>query len=156
MTITAGDTVTIEYTGRFDDGQIFDTSREPVAAEVGLDEAQPDREYEALTFEVGAGEVIAGLDDGILGCEVGDTPTFVIPPEEAYGEHDDELLQAYDAEQFIGMLDGQVPAEGDRVETERGDVGRITHVDDDVIRLDFNHALAGETLEFDVEVVAVE
>ncbi len=156
MTIATGDTVTIEYTGQFEDGHVFDTSRASVAEEAGLDDAQPNREYEPLTFEVGAGEIIAGLEEGLVGCEVGDTPTFVIPPEEAYGEHDDELLQAYDAEQFIEMLDGQVPDEGDRVETERGDVGRIVHVDDEVVRIDFNHALAGETLEFNVEVVAVE
>jgi len=53
MSITTGDAVTLEYTGRLDDGTVFDTSRRSVAEETGLAEAQPDREYAPLTVEVG-------------------------------------------------------------------------------------------------------
>ncbi len=157
MAITNGSTVTIEYIGRREDGQVFDTSRASVAREAGfLENGRAEEEYEPLTFEIGGGRIIEGLEDGLLGYEVGDTPTIVIPPEEAYGEHNQELVQAYDAEEFTAMLDGQMPAEGDRVETADGEVGRITSVDDEVVRIDFNHALAGEPLKFEVEVLDIE
>jgi len=74
MAIETGDTVSIEYVGRLDDGSVFDTSRESVAEAEDL-EHHPDREYDPLTVEIGAGEIIEGLEDGLLGLEVGDEET---------------------------------------------------------------------------------
>lgn len=63
MSITTGNSVTLEYTGRLDDGTVFDSSPESVAEEAGLGEAQPDREYTPLTVDVGAGQVIEGMEE---------------------------------------------------------------------------------------------
>jgi FKBP-type peptidyl-prolyl cis-trans isomerase 2 len=155
VTIANGDAVTIEYTGRTEAGTVFDTSRASVAAETGIDEAQPDREYSPLTLEVGSGAVIEGLDEALVGLEAGDTPTVTIPPEKGYGEHEESRVREHDADDFVDMIGGQTPEEGSHIETESGDVAEITHVGSDVVRLDFNHSLAGATLEFDVEVVDV-
>jgi len=153
MTIATGDSVTLEYTGRLDDGTVFDTSREQVAAETGLAEAQPDREYTPLTVEVGASQVIEGMDEGLIGLEVGETATLSIPPEKAYGEPNEEHIQEFEPGELQQMLGGQLPEEGDKLEAQGGQVGDVVHVDDEVVRVDFNPELAGETLEFEVEIL---
>lgn len=155
MTIATGDSVSIEYTGRLADGTVFDTSREAVATETDLADVQPDREYAPLTFEVGAGDVIEGLDTALVGMVAGDETTIEIPPEQAYGEPADDRVQEYETAELTELL-GQMPEEGMYVQTQGGGLGEIVHADDDTVRIDFNHELAGETLTFDVEIVAVD
>ena len=154
MTITTGDDVTFEYTGRLDDGTVFDSSRESVAEDAGLVEAQPDREYAPLTVEVGSGQVIEGMEEGLLGMDAGETETIEIPPEKAYGEWTEEHVQEFDTDELSEML-GQTPEEGAFLEAQNGQHGEIIHVDDETVRVDFNPDLAGETLEFEIEVVDV-
>ncbi len=155
MPIENGDTVTFEYIGRFDDGSVFDTSRETVATEEGLDESQPDRSYEPLTVEIGNGRIIDGLDEALRGLSEGDQTTAVIQPEEAYGEWSDEHVQGYDEADFRNMVGGELPEVGTRLRTQDGSVARITDIDAGTVTVDFNHELAGETLEFEVEIVEV-
>ncbi|MEF8779489.1 MAG: peptidylprolyl isomerase [Haloferacaceae archaeon] len=155
MTITTGDSVTIEYIGRLDDGTVFDTSREDVAEEAGIAEAQPDREYEPLTVEVGAEQVIEGMEEGLVGLEAGETTTLSIPPEKAYGEWTEERVQEHDTAELRDMLGGQTPDEGAYLATQSGQKGKVTHVDEETVRVDFNPELAGETLEFEIEVLDV-
>jgi len=155
MSIATGDSVTLEYTGQLDDGTVFDTSREGVAAETGLAEAQPEREYAPLTVEVGAEEVIEGMDKGLVGLEAGETATLSIPPEEAYGEWTEEYVQEFETDELREMLGGQTPEEGAQLEAQNGQRGDVVHVDEDAVRVDFNPDLAGETLEFDVEILEV-
>jgi len=81
-----GDTVKVDYVGRLENGNVFDTSFEDVAVEDGL--YDPARRYEPLQFKVGAGQMIPGFDRGVLGMKVNETKNITIPPEEAYGEHD--------------------------------------------------------------------
>lgn len=157
MGIEPGDQATIEYTGRLTDESetVFDTSRERVAEESGLADAQPDREFEPLTVEPGAGQLIEGFEEGLMGLEEGDTETITVPPEKGYGEESDDRIMERDRTEFEQMLEGEVPEEGMMIQTEQQQVGEIVHVDEEVVRIDFNHELAGETLEFDVEIVAV-
>lgn len=154
MTITTGDDVTFEYTGRLDDGTVFDSSHESVAREAGLVEAQSDREYAPLTVEVGTGAVIEGMEAGLLGMETGETKTVEIPPEKAYGEWTDDNVQEFDTDELSEML-GQRPEEGAFLQAQNGQHGEIIHVDDETVRVDFNPDLAGETLEFEIEIVDV-
>jgi peptidylprolyl isomerase len=67
--VKQGDTVEVDYTGKFENGEVFDSSvdRDP------------------LMFRAGAGQVIPGFDKAVLGMKVGDSKTVTIPPEEAYG-----------------------------------------------------------------------
>lgn len=155
MAVTTGDAVVVEYTGRLDDGSVFDTSRKSVAQEADLVESQPEREYQPLTVEIGEGRIIDGLEEALVGLESGETETVTIPPEKAYGEWSPQRVKEYDRQEFSGMVDGKTPEEGDHLQTEDGGLAEITHVDDDTVKVDFNHSLAGETLEFDVEVVDV-
>ena len=147
--------MTLEYTGRLDDETVFDTSREAVAEETGLAEAQPDREYAPLTVEVGAEQVIEGMEEGLVGLEAGETATLTIPPEKGYGERSDERVQEFETEELREMLGGQTPEEGAYLEAQNGQHGEVVHSGEEVVRVDFNPRLAGETLTFDVEIVDV-
>jgi FKBP-type peptidyl-prolyl cis-trans isomerase 2 len=155
MAIKAGDSVTIEYTGRLEDGTVFDTSQESVAEETGLASEQPEREYEPLTVEIGEGRIIEGLEEALIGQESGASPTVAIPPEKAYGPWSEDQLQEYERAEFEEMVGGETPEEGAYLETQDGSLAEVTHVDELVVSDDFNHTLAGETLEFDVDIVDV-
>ena len=156
MGIETGDSVTIEYVGRFEDGSVFDTSRYAVAEEHGLVEAQETEEddYSPLSFTVGEGEVIEGLDEALVGMDEGEEDTVTIPPEKAYGDIDDEKIREYDPEAFEEMV-GSEPEVGLHVEAKNELHGDVTAVRDDAVEVDFNHELAGRTLVFDIEVIDV-
>jgi FKBP-type peptidyl-prolyl cis-trans isomerase 2 len=155
MPIARGDTVTIEYVGRLQDGSVFDTSRADIAESTDLDH-HPDRDHDPLTVEIGAGRIIEGLEDGLVGLEVGDETTIVVDPDDGYGDHTEDRVVSYDREEFTAMVDGHDIAEGLEVQTEQGLSGRVVELREDVVRVDFNHELAGERLEFAVEVLEVE
>jgi FKBP-type peptidyl-prolyl cis-trans isomerase 2 len=152
MAIEDGDSVTFDYVARTADGDVFDTSRESVAEETGLKDEQQKSSYEPLTVTVGTGELIEGLDDGIVGLEEGDTETFTIPPEQGYGEWTEEKTVEYSPGAFKGMLEGEDPEVGQHVKIQEGQHGTIIEASEEAVRIDFNHELAGETLEFEIEV----
>jgi FKBP-type peptidyl-prolyl cis-trans isomerase SlyD len=148
-TIENGDTISVNYVGKLEDGTIFDTSVKEAAIEVGIYNQM--REYKPLTFTVGAGQMIKGFDEGVVGMRVGEEKTFTIPPEEAYGEYNEELarelpIDAVDFTLEIGM----------RLVTDSGLTGTITEVSETNFVVDFNHELAGNTLIFLVRIVSVE
>ncbi|MFC7203021.1 peptidylprolyl isomerase [Haloferax namakaokahaiae] len=157
MPIEPGDRVAMEYVGRFEDGSVFNTSRYEVALEHGLADAQERDEsaYRPLSFVVGAQEIIDGLDEAVVGMTVGENATVTVPPEDGYGAFDAERVREYDPDVFESMV-GDEPEVGVHVHAENGLHGDVTAVTDDVVEVDFNHELAGKTLVFDIEIVAVE
>jgi peptidylprolyl isomerase len=133
-----GDHVRVHYTGRLEDGRVFDTSKEG----------------DPLEFTVGAGEVIPGFDEAVRGMQAGETKTVEIEPEDAYGERRDGLVTTVsrEAAQFpvepqVGMHFGLPLQDGSQIEVV------VTEVTDTHITIDGNHPLAGEKLIFDVELV---
>ena len=139
-TATNGDTVHVHYTGKLDDGTVFDSSegRDPLA------------------FTVGAGQVVPGFDDAVAGMQVGDSKTVRIGPSDAYGERRDDLVLDVPTEQLPEGLEPEVGMEL----ALRGQDGqtmpvRVAAVGSEAITLDANHPLAGRALTFDVELVAV-
>lgn len=157
MPIEPGDTVTVEYVGRFEDGHVFNTSRYDVAAEHGLVEAQgaASDDYTPLVFTVGTEAVIPGLDEALVGLSAGAETTVTIPPDKAYGEADPERIRQYDFESFEAMV-GQPPEVGLHVHAENGLHGDVTAIRDETVEVDFNHELAGKTLVLDIEVLDVQ
>jgi peptidylprolyl isomerase len=132
-TATPGDTVQVHYTGRLDDGEIFDSSqgREP------------------LTFSVGAGQVIPGFDSAVDGLPVGSSVTVRIEVEEAYGPRRDEMVLAVPADQAPqGLTTGDQVMLGDHP-------AMVVMANDEVVVVDANHPLAGEALTFDIELVSI-
>ena len=155
MTVTRDDKVHIDYTGRLDDGTVFDTSQRAVAEKSGLLAEDPNRTYAPLTVDLGDDSVIQGLQDELVGMEVGETKTVTIPPEDAYGEHSEDRMASYDRAGFEEMLGDTDLEIGVEVQTEQGLPGYVTEIGDDEVTVDFNHELAGETLEFEIEVLEI-
>jgi FKBP-type peptidyl-prolyl cis-trans isomerase 2 len=90
-TVKNGDTVSVDYTGSLENGEVFDTSLESVAREHNL--LSPSRKYEPLEFTVGTGSVIEGFEEAVLGMRVGESKTVKIPPEKGYGQVRSELIR---------------------------------------------------------------
>lgn len=147
--VEKGDSVSVHYVGKLEDGTVFDTSEKEVAMEAGTYNEM--RDYEPLKFTVGAGQMIKGFDEGVVGMKVGEEKTLKIPPEEAYGEYMEEYAREIprNAVDFI-------PEVGMQLATETGLRGTITNVSEENFVVDFNHSLAGKTLIFKVKVISVE
>lgn len=156
MTIQAGDRVRFEYTGRLLDGTVFDTSRESIAEESGLAEDFPDRDYDPLTVEVGSERLVEGLDEAMVGMTEGESKTVTVPPEKGYGEHRADNVAEFELDVFGDALQREDPEEGMHVQTQQGMIGEVLEIEDGIVTVDFNHELAGETIEFDIEIIEIE
>lgn len=136
----AGDKLSIHYTGRLENGTIFDKSegRGP------------------LEFTVGSGEIIPGLDEGVVGMEIGETREVTIPPEAAYGPHDGTQVQSVPREAIPDDIPTTV---GTQLNVQTRDGQQLTVTvsgeSEDHIELDANHPLAGKTLTFDVTLLEI-
>lgn len=121
-----GDTVSVDYVGRLEDGTVFDTSIKSEAEKAG--KSQPGRTYEPLSFTVWAQQMIAGFDKGVVGMEVGEEKTLTIVPKDAYGEKtttqslpiqyfQDTITQKVPLDSFKDTITQDVPLKllGDRV-----------------------------------------
>ena len=136
MQIGKNAVVTIDYKLTNDQGQVIDTS----------ENAQP------LAYIHGTGNIIPGLEEALEGKNSGDEVQVSIPPEKAYGEHDEELKQVVPRDRFEGV-DSLEPGMQFQAQTEGGTrIVTIASVEGDDVTVDANHPLAGETLHFEVAV----
>jgi FKBP-type peptidyl-prolyl cis-trans isomerase 2 len=139
-TVANGSKVKIHYTGTFENGEVFDSSRD----------AEP------LEFEVGTGQVIPGFDNAVVGMKVGETKKVRLPESEAYGPYNEEMVFDADPAQFE---DGLFPEVGQQFQTQLEDgtplLLTVKSVEDGKVVLDANHPMAGKTLNFDLEVVSI-
>lgn len=139
MSIKEGDFVKINYTGSVD-GNIFDTTYEEVAKEDGS--YIEEKTYKPITICVGGNHVIPGLDEDLVDKEIGQEYEITIAPEKAYGERDDNLVKSVNVKDFK-----EKPTVGMRV-TSEGRQGFVTNVIGSRAVVDFNHMLAGKTLQY--------
>ena len=136
-----GDNVSVHYVGTLNDGTKFDSSR---------DRGEP------ISFTVGAGQMISGFNDAVVDMNVGETKTITLEPDQAYGDLNPDAIQEFPKDQFPenfefisgGVVQGQYP-------DGSGFTATITEVKDSTATLDFNHPMAGKTLNFEIELVAV-
>lgn len=134
-TVAENTVASVHYTGTLPaSGEVFDTSegRDP------------------LTFLVGHKQMIPGFEEEMMGAKVGERRTFTLEPERAYGQRMEDAVQKIEREQFGDIT----PEVGMMLMSDIGPF-TVTAVDDQLVEVDFNHKLAGETLEFSVEVVEV-
>ena len=105
--VASGATITVDYIGRLNDKEVFDTSVKSVAEAAGT--YSPQRNYdEGLSFTVGAGQMIKGFDEAVVGMKVGETKTVHIPAEKAYGKRDENLILRVPLEQAGDTSGAQV------------------------------------------------
>ena len=136
MTKIENNTVaTVHYTGTLpENGETFDSSidRDP------------------LTFLVGHKQMIPGFERELMGKTVGDKVEFTLSAEEAYGEHNPDAIQEVGLEMF-----GEItPEVGMILNSDMGPFN-VTEVGEKTATVDFNHALAGKSLTFNIEVIEV-
>jgi FKBP-type peptidyl-prolyl cis-trans isomerase SlyD len=112
-------------------------------------------EGDALVYLHGQGNIIAGLEAALTGKVAGDTFNVSIAPQDAYGEFRDDMLQVVDRSMFEGVDDLEIGMQFHAEVNHGSGIVTIVAIDGDQITLDGNHALAGETLVFDVEVLDV-
>lgn len=149
--IQKGDNVTVDYIGRLNDSEVFDTSVESIAKVAGV--YSEGRNYEeGLTFDVGAGQMIAGFDEGVIGMKVGQTKTVTIPADQAYGQRREDMVMEFDLAELPGAENFQ---EGQEVYLNYGMSAIITKKTDKKITLDMNHKLAGKDLIFDITIKSI-
>src|SRR3989338_5720966 len=142
MTIKKGDKVKVEYVGKLEDGEIFDSS---------------ENHGKPLEFEVGAGQLIKGFDEAVVGMNKGDKKEIKIKSEEGYGEPKEDLIQKVprndlpkDKELNAGMMLSIQMPNGVQIPA------MITEVNDIEVTIDMNHPLAGKTLIFEIKIVEIE
>ncbi|MCP4581673.1 MAG: peptidylprolyl isomerase [candidate division Zixibacteria bacterium] len=134
------DKVKVHYTGKLEDGTVFDSSidREP------------------LEFTLGENQVIPGFDQGVIGMAIGDSKTLNIPPENAYGPTREDMIVEIKKEQIPKDIEATV---GSKLQIQQPDGQAIpvtiVGATDDTVTIDANHPLAGKTLVFEIELVEI-
>jgi len=142
-----GDFVRIDYTARtVEDGRLVDTTDPDVAADEGVD--QDPEDFSARTIVLGEGHIFASVEDDIRGKEVGDSGSVTVPAGEAFGEFDEEQVRTVSKEKI--PEDDRYPGAQVRIDGEEGFVETIIG---GRARVDFNHPLAGEDIEYEYELV---
>ena len=139
MNITGDQVVSIHYTLRDEAGAIIDRSAEG----------------DPLAYLHGHGNLIPGLERELTGKSAGDRLEVRIAPADGYGEYDRQLVQQVPRRSLKGIANVQV---GMRLQAQTPEGPRavtVTHLSGDMVTLDGNHPLAGQTLHFQVEVAAV-
>ena len=136
-----GDTVKVHYTGHLDDGSLFDSSK---------DRGGP------VSFTLGDGKVIPGVEAAVMGMAVGDEKTEEIRAADAFGPYRDELLVELERE---SVPDGIELSVGLTVEMDQEDgetlLFTVVELTDSTVTLDANHQLAGEDLTFRIQLVEI-
>ncbi len=135
-----GDEVQVHYTGKLEDGTVFDTSEDG----------------EPLSFTIGENRVIPGFEEAVSGMEPGDSKTTEVDPEQAYGEHRDDMVMEMERDQIPDDVDPEVGQQLQlRLENGQTVPVLITALGEDTVTIDANHPLAGRTLLFEIELVDV-
>jgi FKBP-type peptidyl-prolyl cis-trans isomerase 2 len=141
MPVKKGDKIKVEYTGTFDDGTVFDSS---------------EKHGKPLEFEVGAGQIIKGFDEALIGMETDQEKDIHLEPANAYGDPNPDLVKKVPKEQLPkdqelkpGMVLVMALPNGMQIPA------KITDINDTEATLDLNHPMAGKTLNFKIKVVEI-
>jgi len=135
-----GDTVKVHYTGKLDNGTVFDSSTD----------------REPLEFKLGNDQLIPGFENAVLGMNAGESKTVKIVAAEAYGPHRQEMVLVVNRDEFPDDIDPKV-GEQLRMQDPNGQEFRVrvTDTSEETVTLDGNHPLAGEDLTFDLQLVEI-
>lgn len=136
----SGDTVRVHYTGKLEDGSVFDSSlkREP------------------LEFQLGQGRVIAGFEKAVVGLAPGETKVVEIPADEGYGQRREEMVVSVNRQDLPPEISPKVGQQLQITQPDGSPVPvRVVEVSDEAIKLDANHPLAGKNLTFELQLLEI-
>ena len=135
-----GDTVKIHFTGKLQDETVIETSRD----------------RDPLEFKIGDGNVIPGLEQGVIGMAAGDKKTIAVSPEEGFGQQQEDLVVDLKKSEFPEDVEFAV---GAYLNIETSDSkefkAKVVEIKKDTVTLDANHPLAGITINYDVELIEI-
>jgi FKBP-type peptidyl-prolyl cis-trans isomerase 2 len=135
-----GDQVKVHYTGKLEDGTVFDSSRQ----------------RDPFEFNVGDGRLIPAFENAVVGMSPGETKEVKIEADQAYGPYHKELVQAVDKSYFPENMDVQVGLQFKVKHTDdQTIVFKVVKIEGEKITLDANHPLAGQDLLFDIELMEI-
>ena len=136
-----GDLVSVHYTGKLTDGEVFDSSRD----------------RDPLKFTLGNKELLGGFEDGVVGMKPGETKSLTLNPEQAFGDRREDLVLELPKNEFPQNI---TPSVGLHLKMSNasgaGMTVVITDVGDDSVTLDGNHPLAGQSVVFDIELIEIK
>ncbi|MFP4040622.1 MAG: FKBP-type peptidyl-prolyl cis-trans isomerase [Desulfosudaceae bacterium] len=136
----SGDKVKVHYTGKFENGETFDSSQD----------------REPLEFTIGNGEIIEGFEESVVGMTAGETKQMTIEPDKGYGHYQEELAVEVERAQIPPDIEVEI---GQQLQIRQPDGEvinvTVTDVSEESVILDANHPLAGKDLHFDIELVEV-
>jgi peptidylprolyl isomerase len=143
MPIKRGDVINVEYEASYEDGTVFDSTQM--------------HNGEALKFQVGAGQLIRGFEEAVIGMEVGEEKSFTLRPKQAYGEFNPLLVEKIDLSQLSGdmslELGKQIEVVGPNGITSPG---WIRLIENDFILVDMNHPCSGKVINFKIKIVETD
>ncbi len=139
--IDSASRVSLHFSLSLDDGSVIDSNFEKTPA----------------TLSIGDGNLPPGFEEHLLGMSVAQQASFTVLPEKAFGQHNPSNIQQVKRKSFavdMALSEGLVVSFAD---ANKGELpGVIQGIGDDEVTVDFNHPLAGKTLTFKVEIVAVD
>lgn len=139
--VEPGNHVVLHLTGKTENDEVFATTRGE----------QP------LEFTIGEGTVIPGVENGVLGMQVGESRTLTVPPQDAFGARREELVSTV---KKVDFPDSIQPSVGQQLQIktkeDQATEVRVTKIEDDDVTLDANHPLAGQTLKFEIDLLAIQ
>uniref|UniRef100_A0A7J2TJE3 Peptidyl-prolyl cis-trans isomerase n=1 Tax=Archaeoglobus fulgidus TaxID=2234 RepID=A0A7J2TJE3_ARCFL len=142
--LSVGDFVRISYTARLEDGRVIDTTDAEIAKKEGI--FNENARYGDIYAVLGEGHILKGLEEDIIGKEVGYKGVVVVPPEKGFGNYDASKKDTFSITRFKEKPEiGQRVRIGDKIGTVERIVGRRVVVD-------FNHPLAGKKITFEYEI----
>ena len=141
MKVKNGSQVSVHYRGTLSDGTEFDSSR---------NRGWP------LSFQVGSGQMISGFDSACLGMQKGEVKTVQLTPSEAYGERNPQALQPVPKSAFGANFNFEIGAAVQGNGPRGPFLAKIHSLEEEDVVLDLNHPLAGENLQFEIEMVSVD
>ncbi|HYA32562.1 MAG TPA: peptidylprolyl isomerase [Candidatus Bathyarchaeia archaeon] len=147
MSVKRGDFIKLSYTGRLDDGDVFDTTDEGIAKENGL--FAEGVSYAPITIVVGENMVVKGLDADFIGKKAGFKGKVTLTPQDAFGQRIPELIEVVPTRRFEKR-----PVPGMRVSLDNR-TGTVESVIGGRVRVDFNSPYAGKTINYEYKIEAI-
>ena len=136
-----GDLVSVHYTGKLANGEVFDSSKD----------------RDPLEFTLGNKKLLGGFEEGVVGMKPGETKSLTLNPEQAFGDRREDLVLELPKNEFPQHI---TPSVGLQLEVNNASGAKlmvvITEVGDDSVTLDGNHPLAGQTIVFDIELIEIK